>query len=498
MPKGKSNKGSGRGTPRKGTPGLRNPRRGGGLSDDESLNGDAASILSMNSDRGSYDDVENGNDGLDHDESVMALQSRETLEEKIAEAIDAMTEKSANTRVNSLNTLTTILSQQFVPELVLGRRETLRDNLEKIFKRGQRNEQGMAATLACLASLQIGAFDLDIATEDFGMLKPMLQSLLLDHTVPVAVRVKCCQALSLGAYLAESCLDDVYNLLSILEPLFGVKGKKTSTSEEEDTAVETIDVSTSPSKAVKIPKNSCGNLASAAIASWSLLITLMPPEYLKQRSMKWTQTLLGLLDQVDLEVRLSAGEALALVVEVCDLYIDEDEGEYSLPEDEEDYGSSNGHDSQINGTNGHTNGNSHTNYGFERTSVLALITKLRQLSVESHKYRTKRDRRQQRHSFRDFLHAVENGDGPGQAIKFGGGEVLDIDCWVKKRQYDAICQVLGSGINRHLNDNVLVRQLMELGAPRPQLNDGGYGAKQAKNERQYLNAVNFKQRCVSR
>ena len=38
--------------------GLRNPRRGGALSDDESLNGDAASIVSLNSDRGSYDDGE--------------------------------------------------------------------------------------------------------------------------------------------------------------------------------------------------------------------------------------------------------------------------------------------------------------------------------------------------------------------------------------------------------------------------------------------------------
>ena len=134
--------------------------------------------------------ADNGNDGLDHDDGVLSIQSRETLEEKIAEAIDNMTEKSANTRVNSLNTLSTILSQQFVPELVLGRRETLRDNLEKIFKRGQRNEQGMAATLASLAALQVGAYDLDTATDDFSALKPMFQSLLLDYTVPVAVRVK--------------------------------------------------------------------------------------------------------------------------------------------------------------------------------------------------------------------------------------------------------------------------------------------------------------------
>ena len=331
--------------------------------------------------------------------------------------------------------------------------------------------------------------------------------------------------MSLGAFLAESCLDDVSNLLGILEPLFGLKGKK-GTSDEEEIKVETIDVITSPSKAVKIPKTSCGSLASAAIASWSLLITLMPPEYLKPRSVKWTQVLSGLLDQPDLEVRLNAGEALAVLVEVCDLYLDsdeydEDDSDYAIPEDEIH---TNGHDS--NGVSNGTNG--HLGYGNDgRVNVKALINKLRELSTESQKNRSKRDRRQQRHSFRDYLHAVKDGEGPGQVVKFGAGEVLEIDSWVKKRHYEAICQVrafecmistghgcwidvrtngnvfccqqvLGAGINRHLVENSLVRQIMELGSPRPVINDGGFSARQAKSERQYLNAVNFKARSVAR
>lgn len=83
-------------------------------------------------------------------------------------------------------------------------------------------------------------------------------------------------------------------------------------------------------------------------------------------------------------------------------------------------------------------------------------------------------------------------------MKFGHGEVLEIDSWGKKKQYDAICQVVGAGINRHLIDNTLVRNILELGAPKPVVNDGGVGAKQAKSERQYLNACNFKARSVSR
>jgi hypothetical protein len=59
-------------------------------------------------------------------------------------------------------------------------------------------------------------------------------------------------------------------------------------------------------------------------------------------------------------------------------------------------------------------------------------------------------------------------------------------------------QVLGSGINRHLVENPLVRNIMELGAPRPVVTDPAFGNKQAKSERQYMNAMNFKARSVNR
>lgn len=98
-------------------------------------------------------------------------------------------------------------------------------------------------------------------------------------------------------------------------------------------------------------------------------------------SFRWTRILKNLLDQAELEVRLSAGEAVALLVEICEL---EPETEDETSED--DSGGENGE----NGIN-----------------MKSLISKLRELSVQSHKYQAKRDRRQQKHSFRDYLHAVE-------------------------------------------------------------------------------------------
>jgi hypothetical protein len=31
-----------------------------------------------------------------------------------------------------------------------------------------------------------------------------------------------------------------------------------------------------------------------------------------------------------------------------------------------------------------------------------------------------------------------------------GKECVEIDCWTKRKQYDSLCQVLGSGVNQQL------------------------------------------------
>jgi len=47
------------------------------------------------------------------------------------------------------------------------------------------------------------------------------------------------------------------------------------------------------------------------------------------------------------------------------------------------------------------------NEDFQQANTPQLADKLRQLATDSHKYRAKKDRKQQRSSFRDILHYVE-------------------------------------------------------------------------------------------
>jgi len=101
---------------------------------------------------------------------------------------------------------------------------------------------------------------------------------------------------------------------------------------------------------------------------------------------------------------------------------------------------------------------------FEVEGADKLCEKLQSLATDSQKFRAKKDRRVQRSSFRDILKCVQEGTAPYITVKFGK-ERLVLDSWCKKRQYDAFCHVLGSGMNLHLSENDLLRDIFGLGAP---------------------------------
>ena len=86
---------------------------------------------------------------------------------------------------------------------------------------------------------------------------------------------------------------------------------------------------------------------------------------------------------------------------------------------------------------------------FKGLNVRELCDQLRELATDSKKYIAKKDRRAQRSSFRDILHAVADWESPDQQVRFAS-ETLDVDSWTKKRHYDALCNVVGTGMNTHL------------------------------------------------
>ncbi|EFN75473.1 Interferon-related developmental regulator 1 [Harpegnathos saltator] len=79
-------------------------------------------------------------------------------------------------------------------------------------------------------------------------------------------------------------------------------------------------------------------------------------------------------------------------------------------------------------------------------------------------------------------------------VRFGQ-EILYLEGWCARTQYNACCRLLGPGINIHLAENQLLREIFHLGnkvLPIPS------SQKTSKLERTLMNAAAFKARTIQR
>lgn len=114
-------------------------------------------------------------------------------------------------------------------------------------------------------------------------------------------------------------------------------------------------------------------LHSSALLAWSLLCTVRSNSAVLALAEKHVKRIIELLESPDVELRIAAGEAIAVLHEV------------SREVDEH----------------------------FEVDDADELYEKLRTLATDSQKFRAKKDRRVQRSSFRDILKCVEEGEVSG-------------------------------------------------------------------------------------
>lgn len=316
--------------------------------------------------------------------------------------MDSATEKSVQTRIQSLQTICEILSHRYISEFIDDRKVTILDIVEKSIRRGKGQEQALAARLAALLMMQLGG--------GFEVIKPLGQYLLtaaLDKSVAFDARAKCCTALGLLNFLGSDDIGDLIQLMQTFETIFSgsyMKGDQSPSSASAD----------------------AGALHSSALSAWGLLLTLIPPAHfvsnMAQKNPPTIQNLMGMLKSPHLDVRMTAGETIALVME-CGRSEDEDFLEDFIPD---------------------------------------IIDATKVLATDSHKYRAKKDRKTQRATFRDVLRYVEEDISPEINIRFGS-ESLFIDSWAVHHQYSALCAAMGPGMTVHLTENDFLRDILQLG-----------------------------------
>jgi len=419
-------------------------------SDDESVyTADNASVMS-NASEDSFmrDDLGLANGVIPEEDSSGGdgdLTQDEIFEEKLRDAIEMSSQKSAAGRVNAINAICQAFSKKFVPDFVEGRRMTLVDIVERSLKKGKAPEQVAAADLSVALTIQLRG----VADEIYREVKPILVVLMNDKTGSAgAARVSCAYALGNLAFLAAQAIAEVQAVMELLENVFRTSG-------------------TPP------------ELATAALSSWTLLSTVMPYSSVQNLLVRLCPVFSNLLDSPDVELRIATGEAIAVLYEfVADDDDDDGNDTEEMSEEEEDDDEDDDDD------------------GVEK-AMGELVPKLQSLSTDSHKYRSKKDRKEQKSSFRDILRTVDEGDDYYESVNINTREKLQIESWAQKKQYQAICRALASGTNMHLTENELIRGVFNMGAPIPSL-AAMKSHKPSKSERQFANQQAFKMRSQAR
>ena len=397
-------------------------------SDDE-LSNDGASVYSYQSDTAPADV-----------EETVDANVVEKYEEKLMQAIENASEKSQQTRVQSLQVMNEIFMHHCMHDYVEERRVTIMDIIEKSLKRGKGQEQALAAKMAALLLIQLQGDEEVVKT-----LAPLLQHVALDKSATTDARAKSCLSLALLHFLGGDDVGDLIILCQMYEGIFSgsyLKGDKSPSTANSD----------------------AGTLHAAALGAWGLLLTLIPSGDVvslieTKQILASFRSLMGLLQSPHLDVRMMAGETIALLME-----------------------SGRDHDEE---------------FLEEYISELVETTKL--LATDSQKFRAKRDRKQQRATFRDVLHYIEDGVPPEIMIQVGTGvtkEQLILDSWAINHQYNSICSALGSGMNIHLLENEFLREIFGMGV---RVDASQVTIKKlSKNEKRAIQAASFKARTITR
>lgn len=326
------------------------------------------------------------------------------VEDQLNDALDQLTSKSAKTRLIAFEILRKTLSESYLIEYVLSRKITILDTFSKcISKRYKGQDLGAAADLISIVCSTIGS---NPETDSiFNDLITQLLSHLADQSVQPDVRGKCARTIGLCTFIIgiggyhEMIMDCLYSIFSA------------SCSKGDNTMPN-------PSEKIAALHDDC-------LQSWTILLTAVHNSSTQAAIRlvdKHLDKITELLDSPHLDIKCSVGETLAIMFEII-----KSQNEDTTCEDLGD-----------------------------------VCDKMREIMLDTQKSRGKKDLRHQRSCFREILATIEDGQTPNLIIKFGS-ERLNLESWARRRQYDAFCELFGTGFNHHLAENENLRNIFGLG-----------------------------------
>jgi len=360
------------------------------LDDDDNMS--TASDVTVSTARGSDDD---------------GMSEIEIYESKIKEAMDLALEKSVQTRVKALEALTTALQKRVMTPFLLENYITMTDLVERALNKGRGTEIVAGTKLGSLIILTLATYE--EAEQVYQTLQPLLIKIMKDPSATPAARQHCTTTLALSCFLACQDVSELKNTCNALHATYAQSLPKGNGE-------------------LPSPSTSVTAFHAAAVSGFCLLISIMSPTYVYSIADIFVKEMFSLLGSSDVDMRITAGEAVALAYELARQH-DED-------------------------------------YCWNRENELSEA--LNELATDSQKFRAKRDRKQQRASFRDVIRTVDEGELPYEALTIGPHhqlQHLELNSWSMKLQYQSLCNSLAQGVNHHFTYNVGVRNIYDLGPP---------------------------------
>lgn len=377
---------------------------------------------------------------LNSDGEEEEVSEVEQFESKIKAGIELAQEKNHNIRLKGLIELKkTLQTRCAVFDELDNLHETICDVVERSLKRGSSaGERKAAAKLAAVIIVVAVNLSVDIAEKVFTLVQPTLLTLAQDPTLNPSVREEVCRSVAVMALLGSIEYKDLQEAINVLHMVF--------------------------SKALPKGNGELPNLQpaallmhSAALQGFFLLLTQMNPTDVQSKAASLLSEMMSVLETKELEMRVEVGMGVALV--------------YELVRQQRE---------------------------FKWRGTSQLLDILNDLATDSHKYRAKKERKQQRAVFRSIVSSIEDGEYEPETVTVAckrAKMVLEINDWSTRYKYDCICHALEQGFNHHLCKNAALRDHFDL--PDVDMVDGPESREDRLNRRRNTDIIH-KQRNLQR
>eukprot|EP01117_Protostelium_nocturnum_P015617 TRINITY_DN6071_c0_g1_i1.p1 TRINITY_DN6071_c0_g1~~TRINITY_DN6071_c0_g1_i1.p1 ORF type:complete len:383 (+),score=138.58 TRINITY_DN6071_c0_g1_i1:167-1315(+) len=324
---------------------------------------------------------------------------------QLEEHVDLLTEKSAETRNISFRFINRQIRHwsPICEEFFDSHIQTVLEAVKKGLKRGSSTEFSLACETATLLCIAIGEESEKIYTE----LKDILREFLKDPSSENSIRSSAIYALAMTNFLGN---------------------------EDEIETIETLDLC----RDLFESKEGNNELETAALDAYSLLSTTVSDHHIYDTLItRDTLSLVDLLASDAVEVRVSAGQTIALFFEVGRIVEGEEFDLYKFCH-------------------------------YAGIEVNDLLDTLGVLVSDKTRSRGKKDKIRQKEPFKDIVASVEHGEPPSEILHILH-QKIEFTSWNQLLQLYAIRKFLTTGLQNHLEFNNFLHEIFDLNIDKARL-----------------------------